>query len=370
MASSNTTPFRWQRWIWPVVIGIASTVAVAWWWLRQEISDPITQLPIHPLDLLRSFSWSTRASAATIGLLICIILRDLGYIYRLRILSQGRMSWRQSFDSIMLWELASALTPSVVGGSAAAVWILKREGMRWGKSLATVFATALMDELFYLLAVPLMFGIAVLSDHAIFPAIAADIGGVEGSLAGLFGVAYVFIGCLTMIILWGLILRPQTTHKNLIRGSEWKTLRKWKPRIARWADDLLEASEAMRHSTRAFWGQAFLATCASWCARFATLNMVFLIFYSSVPHAALIARQLVLWLVLTISPTPGSSGAAELGLSAVTSDLMGIAYMAVVVLIWRIATYFLYLVLGAFVLPRWLLKTRNQSPQREPIVAA
>ena len=134
MASSNTTPFRWQRWIWPVVIGIASTVAVAWWWLRQEIIDPITQLPIHPLDLLRSFSWSTRASAATIGLLICIILRDLGYIYRLRILSQGRMSWRQSFDSIMLWELASALTPSVVGGSAAAVWILKREGMRWEKA--------------------------------------------------------------------------------------------------------------------------------------------------------------------------------------------------------------------------------------------
>jgi hypothetical protein len=97
--------------------------------------------------------------------------------------------------------------------------------------------------------------------------------------------------------------------------------------------------------------------------------MVFLIFYDSIPHAALIARQLVLWLVLTISPTPGSSGAAELGLSAVTSDLMGVAYIAVIILIWRIATYFLYLIFGAFVLPRWLLKTRNQTPPREPLTA-
>jgi uncharacterized protein (TIRG00374 family) len=87
--------------------------------------------------------------------------------------------------------------------------------------------------------------------------------------------------------------------------------------------------------------------------------MIFLIFYSSVPHAALLARQLVLWLLLMISPTPGSAGAAELGLPALTSDLMGIAYLAIVVLTWRLATYFLYLILGALVLPQWLLKTRN-----------
>ena len=366
---STSTPFRLQRWVWPILIGTASTVFVIWWWLQQDIIDPVTQRSIHPLELLHSFTWSNRASAAIIGLIACIALRDLGYIYRLRILSYRHMTWRQSFESIILWELASALTPSVVGGSAAAVWILKREGMRWGKSLATVFATALMDELFYLLAVPLMFGVALLSNHPIFPTIPTGIQSVENSLPVFFGAAYAFIASLTMIILWGLVIRPQATHHNLLRASKWSLLRRWNSSIVKWAGDLLEASAAMRNSDHWFWGRAFLATCVSWCARFATLNMVFLIFYDSIPHAALIARQLVLWLVLTISPTPGSSGAAELGLSAVTSDLMGVAYIAVIILIWRIATYFLYLIFGAFVLPRWLLKTRNAPPPREPFTA-
>lgn len=366
---SSSTPFRWQRWVWPVLIGTASAVSVTWWWLKQDIIDPVTQHSMGPLELLHSFTWSDRATAAIIGLIACIALRDLGYIYRLRILSHGRLSWRQSFESIILWELASALTPSVVGGSAAAVWILKREGMRWGKSLATVFTTALMDELFYLLAVPLMFGFALLTDHSIFPTMSSGIQSLEVRLPGLFGVAYAFIASLTAIILWGLILRPQATHKNLLHASQWPLIRRWKKSIAQWADDLLEASDAMRNSDRWFWSRAFLATCVSWCARFTTLNMVFLIFYESIPHVALIARQLILWLVLTISPTPGSSGAAELGLAAVTSDLMGVAYIAVVILIWRIATYFLYLILGAFTLPRWLLKTRNQHPLREPFTA-
>ena len=367
---SAPTPFRWQRWIGPILIGTGSAVSVIWWWLQQDIIDPVTQRAIHPLEIWHSFTWSKRASVAIIGLIACIALRDLGYIYRLRILSRGSMTWRQALESIILWELASALTPSVVGGSAAAVWILKREGMHWGKSLATVFATALMDELFYLLAVPVMFGLALLSRHSIFPNIPPGIQSVENSLPVLFGVAYAFIACLTIIILWGLVIRPQATHRMLLRASKNSLLRRWKSRIEKWAEDLLEASEAMHNSGHRFWSRAFLATCVSWGARFATLNMVYLIFYDSIPHAALIARQLVLWLVLTISPTPGSSGAAELGLSAVTSDLMGVAYIAAVILIWRIATYFLYLILGAFVLPRWLLKTRNQSPPREPLMAS
>ena len=73
------------------------------------------------------------------------------------------------------------------------------------------------------------------------------------------------------------------------------------------------------------------------------------------------ARQLMLWLVLTISPTPGSSGTAELGLPAFLGDLTGFAYIVAVVLVWRTFTYFIYLVAGAFVLPSWLVRTRRKE---------
>jgi len=89
--------------------------------------------------------------------------------------------------------------------------------------------------------------------------------------------------------------------------------------------------------------------------------MVLLIFYPTLSHAAVFARQLVLWMVLTISFTPGSSGVAEMGLPVFLSDLTGLAYITGVVILWRIATYFIYLVLGALVLPQWLVRTNSRK---------
>ena len=83
-----------------------------------------------------------------------VFIRDAAYVVRIKILSLGELSWRSSFNTVMLWEFASALTPTVIGGSAFAVLILKREGMNLGSSVATILITALMDELFYVLAVP------------------------------------------------------------------------------------------------------------------------------------------------------------------------------------------------------------------------
>lgn len=40
------------------------------------------------------------------------------------VLSDGHLSWRQSFNVTFLWEFASALTPSVVGGSGIAMFII------------------------------------------------------------------------------------------------------------------------------------------------------------------------------------------------------------------------------------------------------
>jgi uncharacterized protein (TIRG00374 family) len=216
-----------------------------------------------------------------------------------------------------------------------------------------------MDELFYLIAVPVMFGIAAISGHPVFPEFNSAMPELVASVPVLFGLAYAVIAALTSIIIYALIIRPESTFRWITSCGNSRIFRHWKQSIDAWASDLREASKTLKIAKPAFWSRAFLATCVSWSARFLSLNMIFLIFYSSVPHAALLARQLVLWLLLMISPTPGSAGAAELGLPALTSDLMGIAYLAIVVLTWRLATYFLYLILGALVLPQWLLKTRN-----------
>jgi uncharacterized membrane protein YbhN (UPF0104 family) len=64
-----------------------------------------------------------------------------------------------------------------------------------------------------------------------------------------------------------------------------------------------------------------------------------------------------MWLTLLFSPTPGSSGFAELALPAFLGDLTGPAYLAAVAVVWRLFTYAPYLVVGFLVLPGWLVRT-------------
>ena len=70
-------------------------------------------------------------------------------MYRIRLLTDKVINWRKSFDVIMLWEFTSAISPSIVGGTAVALFIINKEGVNTGKSTSIVLITALLDELFY-----------------------------------------------------------------------------------------------------------------------------------------------------------------------------------------------------------------------------
>ena len=102
-----------------------------------------------------SWTWYT---TFWILLAVCMmVIRDVAYMYRIKILSGNLISWRRSFPVIMLWEFASAITPTMVGGTALAFFILNKEKVNMGRSIAVVLTTSFLDELFFVLAVPLVF---------------------------------------------------------------------------------------------------------------------------------------------------------------------------------------------------------------------
>ena len=69
-----------------------------------------------------------------IGLtLFLVIIRMLAYMYRIIVLSKGVLSFKQSFQVISLWEFASAVTPSIIGGTAVAMFLLAKEKLSLGK---------------------------------------------------------------------------------------------------------------------------------------------------------------------------------------------------------------------------------------------
>lgn len=311
----------------------------------------------NPTELLTTYEWPTYAWLALIGALLMVVLRDLGYIYRIRLLSDKAWSWRRSFDVIMLWEFASALTPSVVGGSGVAIYVLHREGMNLGRSTATVFVTALMDELFYIIMVPLVF--LTIGPDRLFPA--EGLFGVitPSLLKTLFYFGYGFIVLLTTLILLGIFFFPLRTKLFLVKLFSFGILRRWQKNMVKLGDEIILSSKHFNGKSWAFWLEAFAATAVSWTARFLTLNFIFLAFITDFSHLEVYGRQLIMWVIMLISFTPGSSGIAELLLPAFFNYLPGLApvLLALVAILWRLLTYFPYLFVGAAVLPGWFRRT-------------
>ncbi|MFK7755776.1 MAG: YbhN family protein [Flavobacteriales bacterium] len=305
-------------------------------------------------EMILQIDWNGYVFLMLFFALCTVALRDLGYMYRIRVLTDKFFTWKESFQVIMLWEFSSALTPSVVGGSGVAIFIMNREGLSLGKSTATMFVTALTDELFYIIMVPLVFVLA--GSTQLFP---ETIFGIEGFwVKGIFWLGYGFLCTLTVIIAFSLFFNPNGFKRLLIRIFSIRILRRWIKPVVQLGNDIIISSEELKTKKVGFWAKAFGSAFVSWTARFFTLNFVIMAFMGNIDQLFVYGRQLIMWVYLLVGVTPGSAGIAEIALAGFFEDIVISAqYVALVAIIWRFLTYFPYLFIGAAILPRWLSRT-------------
>jgi uncharacterized membrane protein YbhN (UPF0104 family) len=277
---------------------------------------------------------------------------------RIRILTDNKISWRNSFDTIMLWEFASAITPSVVGGSGVAIYIVNKEGVRLGRSTAVVLSSAFLDELFYILMVPTI--IAAVGISNLFPeGMDKEIFGVLWGTKDLFILGYCFILFLTSFICYAIFFQPRGFKWLLLKVFNLPFLRKWRIQASETGDEIMVTSKELRHKPFSFWIKAFGATFASWTARFWVVNFIILAFTAVDSHLLIYARQLVMWVILLISPTPGGTGVAEFAFSGFLSLFIPFGLAGTLAFIWRLISYYPYLFIGAIILPRWIKRTHS-----------
>lgn len=309
-------------------------------------------------EALSKINWTWTSTMWFAVACIMVALRDVGYMIRIRILTDNHLSFRQAFDVIMLWEFASAITPSIVGGSGAAIFIVNQEKVPLGRSTAVVMITAFLDELFYVVTVPLILLIVGLSN--LFPvALQREIFGVTLGAREIFIVGYVFILILITIIYLAIFRFPGGTKNILIRIFSIPFLKKWRTGAVETGNDLIVTSAELKGKPFSFWLKAFVATFLSWTARFWVVNFLILSFSLTSltlgDHFLIYARQLVMWVILLISPTPGGSGVAEVAFSGFLQEFIMPAGIAISLgIIWRIMSYYPYLLMGAIILPRWI----------------
>jgi uncharacterized membrane protein YbhN (UPF0104 family) len=310
------------------------------------------------VENFKAIDWTWSSSFWIVVSLIMMAIRDLAYMYRIRVLTDYQINWRNSFDTIMLWEFASAITPSVVGGSGVAIYIVNKEGVSMGKSTAVVMTTAMLDELFYILMVPIVILAVVFQD--LFPVdMQKQIFGYTLGTEGIFLVGYGFIVFLTSVISYAIFFRPRGFKWVLLKIFRLPFLRKRRIDAAATGDEIIVTSKELKGKPFKFWFKAFAATLFSWTARYWVVNFLILAFVSVDQHLLIYARQLVMWVIMLISPTPGGTGVAELAFSGFLKDFIPLGLAATLAFLWRLVSYYPYLFIGAIILPRWIKKTHS-----------
>jgi uncharacterized protein (TIRG00374 family) len=284
--------------------------------------------------------------------ILVIFLRDFGYIYRIREITDRQLTWTRSFYVIMLWEFASAVTPSVVGGTAVAMFILNKEGIKMGKAIAYVMVTAILDNLFFVIGAPI---ILYFAQGNIFPESELLESQIGNSLQALFWISYGLYASYSLLMALGLFYKPRAFKWVLIKLFSIGFLKKWKHDAYEYGDQIIEASKLLRGKNYSYWGKIIGATIMVWSARYLMLNALMGAFVplDIFDNIIVFARQVIMWIVMMISPTPGSSGTAEYFYGVFFEQFLG-KYTFVTSIVWRLLSYYPYLILGAIFLPRWI----------------
>jgi glycosyltransferase 2 family protein len=285
--------------------------------------------------------------------LILMLLRDLGMMMRVNLLTEHKLNWKQLFRINVLSEFTSAVTPAVIGGSSVIALFLHKEGINMGRSISVMFINIFMDELFLILLSPLLFLFIPMKE--IFTSSTV----IVSSFAYIFTILYFGRLIWTSALYIVLFRHPHLIDKSLRFLFKFPILTRWKNKIETHSSNLMQASVAMIQQTFVFWLKILGCTLLSWSARFLVVNAIFMAFVPVGNHLVVFARQLVLWIVLIVNPTPGGSGVSEYVFKEYYSDFFSsVSVIIVVTMVWRIISYYLYLILGAIIIPGWLKRKR------------
>lgn len=342
---------RPRRIIWPILIGLLASGLLLYKNFNTE-SFSFVKFTWHVLFFL------------FIAILMMVV-RDVSYMYRIIVLTDNRMNWKQAFNVIMLWEFSSAISPSVVGGTGPAIFFLHKEGVTLGKSTAVVLTAIFLDEMFFILSVPLVYAIY---GNNIFPPESARI--VEITYAFLGG--YIIILIYTLFLAYALFVNPHIFKSFISWVFLFPILVRWRMRARKSANQLIRTSSELKGKPFSYWLKSSVATIFAWTGRYWVVNFLLMAFfyqrYTLWDQFLIYGRQLSMWIILLISPTPGGSGIAEYIFTDFLGDFIpDPSWTVPLAILWRLISYYPYLFIGVAVLPVWLRRVFRKEKKYKVI---
>jgi uncharacterized protein (TIRG00374 family) len=322
---------------------------------------------------------------------VFMFTRHLSYMTRLRIVTDKFFSWKKCLELIVVWEFSSAVTPTSVGGSAVALFALSQEKLPAGRTTMLVLYTVILDTfffLFFILLLFLLFGPLMVQPgaHSI-----ADLLNPNNSIYGkVFFFAYTFMFLYGSLFFYGVFVSSKPISRILLFITGFKLLKRFRPGAEKMAEEMRTTSAELKNKTWRFHLKSFAVTIGAWSSKFMVLNCLILGFVSMssdpvvkqhyndfmsgnldfswpIQQLLIYGRQLAMWIITAITPTPGGSGIAENAFMIFHKDYVpaNATLLLIMAVFWRFFTYYVYLLVGMIVVPNWVRKLINRNKKEK-----
>ncbi|MFU8861120.1 MAG: lysylphosphatidylglycerol synthase transmembrane domain-containing protein [Cyclonatronaceae bacterium] len=268
---------------------------------------------------------------------------------KIRFLADKQIGWWASVRVVLAWDFASAITPSTIGGAPLGTYVMTRENITLGKSSAIVLYGLLLDQFFYMIAIPVLLISAIYID-----VVPENVGWVG---EGVMLVIYALLMGYGLLLGYGLLRDPGSLKKVLRYLFTLPVLNRMKVKIEPELDNLVNKSEELRKKPPSFLIKGFMLSNMVWLCKIWLPTIVVLSF---LPADELLSfmRSLAMMLASLFMPTPGGSGGVE-GLFAIFQGplMERQVFLGIAIFMWRLITYYLSIPVGMFVMSWYVNKS-------------
>ena len=288
---------------------------------------------------------------------LTVFMRDGAFMYKVRLSTGNKMTWLKTFQTITMWEFMACLTPKV-GEAPLVLFVLKNSGLTYGKSVAVLMLNAFFDNLAFVFVFSLLY-LLLGQNMFLFSYNCPDLAGhqiMQGirAVADKAWIGYALISLLCIFLGITLFILPHTTKQFFHSLSRFPLLSRFGNSLVSLGNDIEITANEFKNQSTGFWIKMSVSTLINWISRY-LLACALLYTFSNVDLnlSHVFSRQYVLWIFTSIPSTPGASGIAEVSFIALNCEFMPVGLSAAIALLWRLYSYYFYILLGIILLPKW-----------------
>jgi uncharacterized protein (TIRG00374 family) len=232
-------------------------------------------------------------------------------------------------------ELGAAVSPPLIGGSAVKVGMLMRQGFTGGTALSLSVLENMEDTIFFLAMVPLALTITSSWDLPQVGTVLAELGNPTlWTLLGGVGV------CLGAIFL--LVKRKPGNAKPWLSG-----LAVLKGKVRSVYSNFIATYHRIAREGKSIFAMTMALTALQWICRYSIISLLLASMGIPVRPVLFMVLQVFVFALMTLVPTPGAAGGAEVMFSLMYHAFLPAGTIGLVTAGWRFLTFYFLLLLAA-----------------------